>query len=187
METQRDDGYASYWQAFESGRSLRAQPASVRRFNLFGLKIGRAFVLAILAMLVSACAHVQFVAEYDAKTLEETLRISKEVETFYGHLVELPAERRTYAQFASQYIDIGADINSLYQRNAARSLNSESQRITQDILGFWRQYQQKHKSKDAYPDARLDQLRFGRLFTAAVSAEAAKRLDAADGSAEAQK
>jgi hypothetical protein len=151
-----------------------------RRTKLPSASRIRIAALVLLTVFTVACSHVQFVAEFDTKTLEETIRISKEVDIFYGRLIELPPAQRSYAQFAMQYVDIAADINSLYQRNAARSLNAESQRITQDILTFWRQYQQKHKTNNAYPDARLDQLRFSRLFTAAVSAEAAKKINAAD-------
>lgn len=136
----------------------------------------RRLTLALaLTLFASACAHIQLVADYDEATMNETIRVGRRVDVFYGTLVELEPAQRTYAPFAKDYIDIGADIRSLVRRNAARPLNDESLKISSDILGFWQAYQKKHKTANAYPDARLDQLRFDRLFTAAVSAEAAKQ------------
>jgi hypothetical protein len=135
-----------------------------------------AAVLAIaLTALASACSHIQLIADYDEATLEESIRIAKRVDVFYGTLLELEPEGRTYAPFADDWVDVGAEIGSLVHRNASRPLNEESLQISQDILAFWRSYQEKHKEKDAYPDARFDRRRFERLFRAAVSAEAAKQ------------
>ena len=133
-----------------------------------------------LVLLVSACAHVKLVADRDEKTLEETIRVAKRVDVFYGTLLELQPEKRQYAPFARDYVDIGADIGSLVQRNAARPLNEESTQVTRDILSFWRSYQEKHRNRDEYPDARFDRRRFERLFRAAVSIESAKSLPAGD-------
>ena len=137
-------------------------------------------VILATALLTPACAHIQLVADYDAASVEETIRVGKRVDLFYGTVLELDAASRAYAPFADQYVDIEADIRSLVRRNAARPLNSESTQISETILSFWIAYHDKHKTKNAYPDARLDRLRFDRLFNAALSAEVAKKLGAAD-------
>ena len=144
--------------------------------------LGRMFRGGLLAtaLLSVACTHVQLVADYDAASVEETIRVGKRVDLFYGKVVELDTAARTYATFADQYVDIEADIRSLVRRNTARPLNSESTQIAKTILGFWVQYHAKHKKADRYQDARLDRLRFERLFDAALSAEVAKGLPPGD-------
>ena len=128
------------------------------------------------ALYTGACAPIKLIADYDATSVEETIRVGKRVDLFYGKILELDPPARVYAPFAEQYIDIEADIRSLVRRNTMRPLNSESTRISNIILDFWVQYHKKHKEKNAYPDASLDRTRFDRLFTAALSAEAAKKV-----------
>ncbi|MGH2570968.1 MAG: hypothetical protein ACRDGR_07065 [bacterium] len=135
-----------------------------------------AVVLAIAVLaFASACSHIQLIADYDEATLEDSIRVAQRVDVFYGTLLELEPEGRTYSPFADDWVEIGAEIGTLVHRNASRPLNEESLQISQDILAFWRAYQEKHREKDAYPDARFDRRRFERLFRAAVSAEAAKQ------------
>jgi hypothetical protein len=143
---------------------------------------GRLFRGGLLAsaLLTTACAPIRLVADYDAASVEETIRVGKRVDIFYGRIVELDTAARVYAPFVDQYIEIEADIRSLVRRNTARPLNSESTQIARTILAFWTQYHDKHKTKDRYPDARFDRRRFERLFDAALSAEVAKRLGAED-------
>lgn len=136
--------------------------------------------LLATAVLTAACRHVQLVADYDAASVEETIRVGKRIDVFYGKMVELDTAARVYAPFADQYIEIEADVRALVRRNTARPLNSESTQIARTILSFWTQYHDKHKTKDRYPDARFDRRRFERLFDAALSAEVAKRLGAED-------
>jgi len=146
--------------------------------------LSRALALGLIALaLVTAltsCAQLRFVSEYDVKTFEETIRIGKRVDAFYGKLIELAPDQRTYSQFSGDYVDIEADIRSLVRRNTSRQLNVESKQISEDILAFWQQYKEKHKTKNAYPDARFDQQRFERLFNAAAAAEEAKKLKTGD-------
>ena len=100
--------------------------------------LGRTFRggLVATALLSGACTHIQLVADYDAASVEETIRVGKRVDLFYGKVVELDTAARTYATFAGQYVDIEADIRSLVRRNTARPLNSESTQIAKTILGF---------------------------------------------------
>jgi len=138
-----------------------------------------AFAL-LMACTLSACQSLQLVASYDEKTYEETIRVGREVDVYYAKLVDVPLADRRYAASATQYAEIEADIRSLVRRNAARPLNSESQKISGQILKFWMQYRDKHREKDAYPDARFDRERFFRLFNAAAAAEEVKRLQTDD-------
>jgi hypothetical protein len=134
--------------------------------------------VTIMAAAVPACAPVKFVADYNQASLDEAFRLAKQVDLFYLRMIENDA--RPYAPFSEQYLTIEAELGGFVRRERARPLNSESTRIAQTILDFWRAYKAKHKRDDRYPDARFDRRRFERLFDAAVSAEAAKRLGPAD-------
>jgi len=147
-------------------------------WNLFGTAFVTAAVL--LATTLAGCSHVQFVATYDVKTFDETIRIGKDVDLFYAKLLELKESDRTYDKSAQQYAEIGADLRSLSRRNLARPLNEQSITQSKNILTFWQKYHEAHKEKKAYPAARFDRERFNRLFDAAALAEAAKRLTAED-------
>lgn len=159
-------------------------------------KVLRAFAALIFLALLAGCPHLQLIAEYDAKNFEETIRVAKSGDVFYGGMLEMPDGERSYAKFSARYVEIEADIRSLVQRNAARELNTESRRISETILGFRHQYRKAHQERDAarsrepdavrtaamplYDGARLDRLRFNRPFTAAAAAEEAKKLRAGD-------
>ncbi len=148
---------------------------------LRGSERWRMIVLALLmGFTITGCQSLQLVASYDEKTYEETIRIGHKVDVYYAKLVDVPLAERRYASSAVQYAEIEADIRSLVRRNAARPLNSESQEISGQILKFWMQYRDKHREKDAYPDARFDRERFFRLFNAAAAAEEVKRLQTDD-------
>lgn len=139
-----------------------------------------ALLLLGAILLLAGCPHLQLVAGYDAKTFEETIRVGREVDLFYGQLIELSPHERRYAQFAERYVEIEADLRALVRRNAARALNSQSREISESILGFWNRYRDKHKAADRYDDAVFDRDRFTRLFNAAAAAEEAKRLEDGD-------
>ncbi|MDO9234745.1 MAG: hypothetical protein Q7U28_01770 [Aquabacterium sp.] len=154
---------------------------TVSSFSIWGRARWRTLAWVLLvACTLAGCTHMQLLASYDDKTYEETIRIGREVDVHYARLVELAPELRHYAASAPQYVEIEADIRSLVRRNAARPLNEESQKISGQILKFWTQYRDKHREKDAYPDARFDSDRFSRLFNAAVAAEEVKRLQTDD-------
>ncbi len=139
-------------------------------------KVASAMLLLSGSLLLAGCPHLQLVAQYDATTFEETIRVGREVDLFYGRLLELPPDERHYAPFQDRYIEIDADLRALARRNAARALNSQSREISESILGFWGRYREKHKSRNRYDDAAFDRDRFTRLFNAAAAAEEVKRL-----------
>ena len=125
---------------------------------------------------------IKLVADYDVKTFEEILNVGKEVDKFYGTLLEMDENDRKYQKFSEKYVDIETELRSLNIRNKSRPLNDESIKISQSILGLWIKYKEKHKSKNKYSNgnAKLDRNRFERLFISAASAEAAKKLDPGD-------
>lgn len=134
------------------------------------------WLFTTLSALALAGCNVKLVDDYDAKTYEEIIRIAKEVDLFYGKLLEQDEAQRSYRTYADQYLQLEAELRSLYIRNKSRPLNNESTQISDSILTLWIKYKTHHKEKDGYSsgNAKLDRKRFTRMFTAAASAESAK-------------
>ena len=142
---------------------------------------GRLLFVVLSALVLAGCA-IRLVADYDAAAYEESIAVGKKVDRFYGDLLETPAADRHYQKYAARYVEIETDLRSLYVRNKARALNSESAEISQTILDLWLKYKANHAAKDTYGDgvAKLDRGRFTRLFISAANAESAKNLAAQD-------
>lgn len=140
-------------------------------------------LLATLALWLSlAGCSVKLVADYDNAAFEEVLAVAKEVDRFYGTLLETPPAQRKYASFADSYVELETEMRAMLRRNKARALNSESTQIAEIILRQFTRARERHKTTDAYGDgvARLDRDRMTRLFASAASAEEAKKLSAED-------
>lgn len=138
------------------------------------------FISLIAVFLIGCTVHL--VADYDSATFEETLKVGKKVDRFYGDLLETKSGERSYQKFSERYVDLESDIRALLTRNRARALNKESTEVVAITLKLWVKYKENHKARDTYSDgnAKLDRNRFARLFTAMASAESAKKLDAED-------
>lgn len=134
---------------------------------------------AFLAFALAAGGCVKLVADYDSATYEEIIRVAKEVDKFYGALLDRPEKDRAYKDYSGKYVDLEATIRSLYTRNLTRPLNKESTRISEIILDLWIKYKDRHKASDTYTsgNAKLDRKRFQHLFVSAANAEAAIKLE----------
>lgn len=135
----------------------------------------------VVSIALSGCA-IRLVADYDSGTFDEVLKAEKEVDLFYGNLLETPQKERSYSRYAGQYVSIETDLRLLVTRNKSRPLNQESTSISETILKLWVKYKEKHQADNGYSDgnAKLDRARFTRLFRAAASAEEAKKLEQGD-------
>ncbi|MCK9183573.1 MAG: hypothetical protein M0P13_11955, partial [Fibrobacteraceae bacterium] len=78
----------------------------------------RTFFLPILllAFLLGGCT-VHYVADYDASIKNETIRVAKEVDLFWGTLLDTPSNERQYDKFKVQYNEIETDIRGLLMQN----------------------------------------------------------------------
>lgn len=135
-------------------------------------------VLSLLAVFLyfQGCA-VKYVADYDAKIEENTIKISKQVNKFYANLLETELTKREYKNYKDEYIDIEVEIKALILQSNAHPLNDQSVAIATTILDKWLQYKQEHKLNNTYKDALIQnhQIRFSRLFKAMLVAEIAKQ------------
>jgi len=56
------------------------------------------FPILLLAFLIGGCT-VHYVADYDASIKNETMRVAKEVDLFWGSLLDTPINERQYDKF----------------------------------------------------------------------------------------
>ena len=154
--------------------------------------VGWIFIL----VFAQACS-IKLVADYDAKVAQEIIEVSKQVDQFYGELLETSYPERSYDNFKDQYIEIEVNIRGLVVQNKARPLNDESISIAETTLEKWIKYKNKHEenwkeyqlpdgdsnkipAEDIYKDtlAKNHRKRFTRFFTAMSVAEEAKKMKA---------
>jgi hypothetical protein len=146
--------------------------------HITGRFCGVAAIVLAIVLTFAGCAY-KIVSDYDPATFEEILSVSRKVDRFYGYLLEAP-EPRPYEKYAQQYVDIEADLRSLYIRNQVRLLNQESARISQITLDQWIAARQRHRRENNYrtPIAELERERFTRVFLSGATAERTKSLAA---------
>ena len=153
------------------------------------------FIGVMLILMLSQGCSIKLVADYDAKIAQEIINVSKQVDKFYGELLETTYSDRSYDAFKDKYIAIEVNIRALVVQNKARPLNDESISIAETTLEMWLKYKDKHRenwakyrlpdgdsnkieAKDIYKDtlAKNHRKRFTRLFTAMSVAEEAKKM-----------
>lgn len=163
--------------------------------NNIELHIKNLFLFLLFFALFNGCA-VKLVADYDAQMSKEIIRISKEVDLFYGQMIEMEPEKRTYSAFKETWLKIEVDLRALILQNKARQKNEESIAIIETTLEKWLKYKAKHKqnskkatlpptdanyiaAENIYKESMLSnhRKRFTRLFTAMSVAEEGKNLE----------
>lgn len=135
--------------------------------------------LLIVLLFIHGCA-IKLVADYDEKVAQEIINVSKQVDQFYGELIEMVESERRYEKFKDKYIQIEVNIRALILQNKARPLNEESISIAETTLEKWLKYKNAHKENNSYKStlAKNHRKRFTRLFTAMSVAEEAKKMKA---------
>ncbi|MEQ1804582.1 MAG: hypothetical protein ABL900_04320 [Burkholderiaceae bacterium] len=147
----------------------------------------RGLVIGVLGALLAACSGVKFVADYDAEAARGIADTSAAVFAFYDRMISARAApprpaALSYRDFADDWGRTETQIRVMLVREASRPLNADSEAIAKTILDFWVKYRAAHLNGDDY-NARLLGIhrdRFQRLFAAALRAEKAKQLNAAD-------
>lgn len=139
------------------------------------MKKTKLLFLFISLILIASCA-VKLVSDYDTKTADKIIELSKRIDLFYLNLKEIQPEERFFQNVAEEYKFVEIELRSLVLMNKIRPLNKESTQIAQQILDFWIEYKEKHKENNTYKNSLLNihQKRFSRLFIAMAVAEEAK-------------
>ncbi len=144
-----------------------------------------AAVVLIVLLFVQGCT-IKLVANYDANVAQEIINVSKQVDQFYGELIETAESERGYEKFKEKYIQIEVNIRALIVQNKARPLNEESISIAETTLAKWLKYKDAHKENNDYKStlSKNHRKRFTRLFTAMSVAEEAKKMKAGESTQE---
>jgi hypothetical protein len=139
-------------------------------------EISKFYFLPILIILFINGCTVQYVAEYDESIKNEIIRISGEIDKFYGTLLETKEAERTYENFKEEYLTIEVDLRMLLTRNKIRPLNEESTKQTEIALELWLDDKEQHKENDTVSDFIVNQHRnqFQRIFIAMAIGEEVK-------------
>lgn len=140
------------------------------------LNINRIIFAAFLTIgMLSGCT-VKLVSEYDASIKDETLRIAKKVDLFWGNLLDTDMAERQYDSFKDQYNDIETDIRGLLMKSEIREQNEASTKQISNLLELWIEDKKIHKESDTFSnfEAIRHRKQFVRVFTAIAKAEEAK-------------
>ena len=124
---------------------------------------------------------MHYVADYDASIKDEIIQVAKEVDLFWGRLLDVDASKRSYDKFKGQYNKIETDIRGLVMKNEIRPLNSESTKQAKIALELWIEDRNMHKQKNTISDfiAKRHRQQYMEVFTAMAKGEEAKNLSAA--------
>lgn len=138
------------------------------------------YVLIILVGIFASACTVKYVADYDAEVKAEILRVAKDVDLFWGRLLDTPVDERRYAEFMDEYNEIEADLRNLVMRNRIRPLNKLSTEQSQIALELWLDDKNSHKKNDTISDfiAKRHREQFVRVFVAMARGETAKATEA---------
>lgn len=110
-------------------------------------------------------------ANREPAALREALRLSKEVQRFYGNLLKTHVKKRFYAKYARQYSTIEKEMSLLVGLNKAKPLHKTSLQTSQTILSDWIRIKNRHKRTNTYLDAAAakDKARFTGLFKSLIT------------------
>lgn len=138
------------------------------------------FVLLVFASLTICACTVHYVADYDASMKEEIVEVAKEVDQFWGALLDTDTSKRKYENYKTHYNEIESDIRGLVLKNDIRHLNRETTRQAQIALDLWCEDRRMHKEKDTFSDfeAKSHRKQYLRVFTAMAKGEEAKDVSA---------
>ncbi|MFW5766969.1 MAG: hypothetical protein ACOCXO_01250 [Bacteroidota bacterium] len=115
----------------------------------------RILLLALFLGIFTSCS-VQFVSDYKKEISDEVTSLMKDIDLFYLRLMEMPVEEREYDACVSYYVDIQADLHSLYYKNKVRPLNEESTENCLIALEKWKKYKNRHKTDNTLSNANIE-------------------------------
>ena len=104
----------------------------------YQLKQTTGYALLMLALLVlSGCAQVKLVADYDKEVLAETFALAKRVDLFWANYLEATGEDRKYDTIKKEMIGIEVEMNSLLLKNEARDENKQTTQQVENVIAVW--------------------------------------------------
>ena len=104
----------------------------------YKLKQTHAYTMLMLVLLIlSGCAQVKLVADYDKEVLADTFDLAKRVDMFWANYLEATGEDRKYDTVKQEIIGIEVDMNSLLLKNEARDENKQTTEQVENVIAVW--------------------------------------------------
>ena len=150
---------------------VRADFSSIGRQNI---KIILAVLAFITSLFIQSCS---IISTFDEGSLNKSYQISEDIQVLYYLMSDTDSDKRHYSEFRRDYARITVALQSLLDRQKARKKNSESIKITEQILTFFEKYKHAHESTNQYKNAKLKihSKRLNSLMDALIKAEEVKR------------
>jgi len=104
----------------------------------YHLKQTTSYTMLMLVLLVlSSCAQVKLVADYNKEVLADTFDLAKRVDLFWANYIEATGEDRKYEAIKEVIIGIEVDMNSLLLKNEARDENKQTTKQVENVIAVW--------------------------------------------------
>ncbi len=129
------------------------------KFVLQGHYRQKIFFFSLLVTFAVAglqSCSVNFVPPYDKTLSDQVTQLMKEIDVFYLEMQEYNEDERNYERFIEDYIQIEAELKSLYFKNKVRPLNEESTENCLIALQQWQKYKARHKARDSLSTANIE-------------------------------
>ena len=135
-------------------------------------------VLMLVLILLSGCAQVKLVADYDKEVLADTFALAKRVDLFWANYLEATGEDRKYDTIKEEMIGIEVEMNSLLLKNEARDENKQTTAQVENVIAVWRRTGGLIKSQGSISNtsAKAYRLQMTDAFKYIVTGEEAKNI-----------
>lgn len=135
-------------------------------------------VLMFVLLLLSGCAHVKLVADYDKEVLADTFALAKRVDLFWANYLEATDEGRKYVTVKDEMIGIEVEMNSLLLKNEARNKNRQTTAQVENMIDVWGRTGGLIKSQGSVSkaSARVYRLQMADAFKYIVTGEEVKNI-----------
>ena len=94
-------------------------------------------VLMLALLLLSGCADVKLVADYDKEVLADTFALAKRVDLFWANYLGATGEGRRYPAVKEEMIGIEVELNGLLLKNEARDKNKQTTMQVKNVIDIW--------------------------------------------------
>lgn len=134
--------------------------------------------LMLVLLLLSGCAQVKLVADYDKEVLADTFALAKRVDLFWANYLEATGEDRKYNTIKDEMIGIEVEMNSLLLKNEARDENKQTTAQVENVITVWGRTGGLIKSQGSISNtsAKTYRLQMADAFKYIVTGEEAKNV-----------
>ncbi|HET9825336.1 MAG TPA: hypothetical protein VFP87_08380 [Chitinophagaceae bacterium] len=135
-------------------------------------------LLATLVWIAFSNCKVTLVPPYDAAIEEQIVNTAKMNDRLYLEMQDQQVSDRAYTKYASKYLDIESEINSLLLKNEARRQSHDLVVITNNLKTLFVQFKEKHKQDNTISNAdiKLNQVQIAAAWKALLIAERGLKL-----------